>query len=79
MLWSDAVSKDDAFSAHGSEAPSVYTLSDRQLAEEYARLTGAMVQVPSPRNAVAWWQWRKDLQEKLSKERASGRPWYLRR
>jgi hypothetical protein len=71
------VSKNDNPSIQGSESPSVYTLSDRQLADEYARLTGALVQVPSPRNAVAWWRWRKDLQEKLSKERSSGRPWYL--
>jgi hypothetical protein len=72
------VSKHDNFSIQGAQAPSVYTLSDRQLADEYARLTGALVQVPSQRNPAAWWQWRSDLQERLSKERSSGRPWYLR-
>jgi hypothetical protein len=79
LLWGDIVSNNNNFSMQQPEAPSVYTLSDRQLAAEYARLTGAMVQVPSPRNAAAWWQWRKDLQEKLSKERSSRRPWYSRR
>jgi hypothetical protein len=66
-------------SIQGSGRPSVYTLSDRQLADEYSRLTGALVQVPSPRNATAWWQWRHDLQEKLQKERTSARPWYFAR
>jgi len=73
------MSKYDRLSIQGSERVSVYTLSDRQLADEYSRLTGALVQVPSPRNATAWWQWRQDLQEKLKKERTSGRPWYLAR
>lgn len=73
------MSKRDEISIQGSERVSVYTLSDRQLADEYSRLTGALIQVPSQRNATAWWQWRHDLQEKLKKERTSGRPWYLAR
>jgi hypothetical protein len=67
----------DEISIQGSERVSVYTLSDRQLADEYSRLTGALVEVPSPRNAAIWWRWRSDLQEKLKKERTSARPWYL--
>jgi hypothetical protein len=59
------------------DRPSVYTLTDRQLANEYGRLTGASVQVPSSRNPASWWQWRSDLQERLKKERSSRRPWYL--
>jgi hypothetical protein len=57
--------------------PSVYTLTDRQLADEYSRLTGALVQVPSSRNRASWWQWRSDLQEKVRNERSSRRTWYF--
>lgn len=59
------------------DCPSVYTLTDRQLADEYSRLTGAWVQVPSSRNRSSWWQWRSDLQEKVRKERSSRRTWYF--
>jgi hypothetical protein len=54
---------------------SVYTLTDRQLADEYRRLTGSLVQVPSSRNRVVWWQWRNDLQKKVRKARSSRRAW----
>ena len=60
-----------------TDRPSVYTLTDRQLADEYRRLTGALVQVPSSRNRASWWQWRNELQEKVQKERSSGRAWYF--
>lgn len=60
-----------------ADRPSVYALTDRQLAEEYRRLTGALVQVPSSRNRVFWWQWRSELQEKVQKERSSRRAWYF--
>ncbi len=59
------------------DRPSVYTLTDRQLADEYRRLTGALVQVPSSRNRVSWWQWRSELQDKVRKERTSRRAWYF--
>jgi hypothetical protein len=55
----------------------VYTLTDRQLADEYRRLTGSLVQVPSSRNRISWWQWRSDLQEKVEKERSSRRAWHF--
>jgi hypothetical protein len=55
------------------DCPSVYCMTDRELAEEYSRLTGALVQVPSSRNPAAWWQWRSNLQERLKKERSSWR------
>jgi hypothetical protein len=55
----------------------VYTLTDRQLADEYRRLTGLLVQVPSSRNRISWWQWRSDLQEKVQKERSSRRAWHF--
>ena len=59
------------------DSPSVYTLTDRQLADEYSKLTGAWVEVPSSRNRESWWQWRSDLQEKVRKERQSRRTWYF--
>jgi hypothetical protein len=57
--------------------PSVYCMTDRELADEYSRLTGALVQVPTDRNPAAWWQWRSDLQERLKKERSSPRYRYV--
>jgi hypothetical protein len=57
--------------------PSVYCMSDRELAEEYGRLTCALVQVPSRHNPTAWWQWRSDLQERLKRERSSWRRRYV--
>ena len=60
-----------------ADRPSVYTLTDRQLADEYRRLTGSLVQVPSSRNQASWWQWRSDLQEKVRKERSSRRTWHF--
>lgn len=62
---------------HELDCASVYTLTDRQLADEYSRLTGAWIQVPSSRNCASWWQWRNDLQEKVRKERLSQRTWYF--
>jgi len=61
----------DPFSVRKSARPSVYTLTDRQLADEYKRLTGASVQVPSNRNPVHWRKWRSDLQLRVLEERVT--------
>ena len=50
------------FSMRKSVRPSVYTLTDRQLADEYRSLTGASVDVPSSRDPLTWRRWRSDLQ-----------------
>jgi hypothetical protein len=63
------MTRQDELSMRKAYRPSVYTLTDRQLADEYRRLTGALVEVPSSRNPAAWWQWRSDLQEKVERER----------
>lgn len=55
--------------------PSVYALTDCQLAEEYRRLTGRSVQVPSRRSPGSWWKWRCDLQVKVMQERLQPRSW----
>ena len=55
--------------------PSVYALTDRQLADEYRRLTGSSVQVPSRRSPGSWWEWRCDLQVKVMQERLQPRSW----
>jgi hypothetical protein len=58
-----------------SVRPSVYTLSDRQLADEYRRLTGASVDVPSSRDPLAWRRWRSDLQLRVLEERVARPAW----
>jgi hypothetical protein len=55
--------------------PSVYTLTDRQLAEEYATLTGAYVEVPSSRDPVSWRRWRNELQLRVLEERVARPAW----
>lgn len=63
------------FSMRMSVRPSVYTLTDRQLAEEYKRLTGASVDVPSSRDPLTWRQWRSDLQLRVLEERVARPAW----
>ncbi|HSR33694.1 MAG TPA: hypothetical protein VLY63_24270 [Anaerolineae bacterium] len=63
------MSRQEELSMRTPGRPSVYTLTDRQLADEYRKLTGAFVEVPSSRNPVAWWQWRCDLQDRVKWER----------
>lgn len=63
------------FSMRKSVRPSVYTLTDRQLAEEYKRLTGASVDVPSSRDPLTWRQWRSDLQLRVLEERVARPAW----
>jgi hypothetical protein len=63
------MSRQDERSMRKACRPSVYTLTDRQLADEYRRLTGTFIHVPSSRNPAAWWQWRSDLQKKVERER----------
>ncbi len=55
--------------------PSIYTLTDRQLADEYARLTGANVEVPSSREPVHWRRWRNELQLRVLEERVARPAW----
>lgn len=52
-----------------SMRPSVYTLTDRQLADEYRKLTGVSVKVPSSQSLVHWRRWRCDLQLRVLEER----------
>jgi hypothetical protein len=61
----------DEFSMRKSVRPSVYTLTDRQLAEEYRNLTGASVEVPSSREVLTWRRWRNDLQLRVLEERVA--------
>jgi hypothetical protein len=65
----------DQFSRRESALPSVYTLSDRQLAAEYRRLTGASVEVPSSRDPVYWRRWRNELQLRVLEERVARPAW----
>jgi hypothetical protein len=67
----------DRLSGWEADHPSVYCMTDRELADEYSRLTGALVEVPSGRNPAVWWRWRSDLQERLRKERSSPRYRYF--
>ncbi len=55
--------------------PSVYTLTDRELANEYRELTGAPVEVPSRTDAVHWRRWRSDLQLRVLEERVAQCTW----
>jgi hypothetical protein len=55
--------------------PSVYTLTDRQLADEYKKLTGARVEVPSSRDPVHWRRWRNALQLRVLEERVAHPTW----
>ena len=61
----------DLFSVSKPARPSVYTLTDRQLAKEYEKLTGATVEVPSSRNHATWSRWRSDLQLRVLEERVT--------
>jgi hypothetical protein len=54
-----------------SMRPSVYTLTDRQLADEYRKLTGISVKVPSSQNPTYWRRWRCDLQLRVLEERVA--------
>jgi hypothetical protein len=63
------------FSMRKSVRPSVYTLTDRQLADEYERLTGASVDVPSSRDPLTWRRWRSDLQLRVLEERVARPVW----
>jgi len=61
----------DEFSMRKAVRPSVYTLTDRQLADEYKKLTGARVEVPSSHNPAYWRRWRDDLQLRVLEERVA--------
>jgi hypothetical protein len=63
------------FSMRKSVRPSVYTLTDRQLADEYRRLTGASVDVPSSRDPLTCRRWRSDLQLRVLEERVARPAW----
>lgn len=63
------MSEREKFSMRTADRPSVYALTDHQLAEEYNRLTGSSVQVPSRHSPGSWWEWRCDLQVKVMQER----------
>ena len=58
-----------------SMRPSVYTQTQRQLADEYKKLTGTCVEVPSSRDPVHWRRWRNDLQLKVLEERVARPTW----
>jgi hypothetical protein len=64
-----------AVSIWTSVRPSVYTLTDRQLADEYRKLTGIPVEVPSSRNPAYWRRWRSDLQLRVLEERVARPAW----
>ena len=67
------MSEREGFSMRTADHTSVYALTDEQLAEEYRRLTGCAVQVPSRRRPGSWWEWRCDLQVKVMQERIQPR------
>jgi hypothetical protein len=67
------VGRCDEFSK--STRPSVYTLTDRQLADEYGKLTGAPVEVPCSGDPVYWRRWRSDLQLRVLEERVARPAW----
>jgi len=69
------MSERERLSMRTVDHPSVYALTDRQLAEEYRRLTGSSVQVPSRRSPGSWWEWRCDLQVRVMQERLHPRRW----
>jgi hypothetical protein len=75
LVWRCAMSEREKFSMRTVDNPSVYALTDRQLAEEYRRLTGSTVEVPSRRSPGSWWEWRCDLQTKVMQERLQPRSW----
>ena len=67
----------DEFSTWTPDRPAVYALTDRQLADEYSGLTGALVRVPSRRSMAAWWVWRINMEEEVRNKRASLHTWLL--
>jgi hypothetical protein len=69
------VGRCEGLSMRTSMRPSVYTLTDRQLADEYKKLTGACLEVPSRRDRVHWRRWRDTLQLRLLEERVAHHTW----
>jgi hypothetical protein len=65
----------DGLSMGRSLRPSVYTLSDGQLADEYRKLTGATIEVPNSHDPVYWRRWRNDLQLRVLEERVARPRW----
>jgi len=65
----------DEFSIRESVSPSVYTLTDHQLADEYRRLTGTPVEVPSSCDPLYCRRWRSDLQLRVLEERVARLAW----
>jgi hypothetical protein len=65
----------DELSMRKSMRPSVYALTDRQLADEYQKLTGASVEVPSSRDPVYWRRWRNELHLRVLEERVARPTW----
>jgi len=65
------MSRHEQFPPRSSVRPSVYTLTDSQLADEYRTLTGAAVVVPSSANAAHWRRWRSELQLRVLEERVT--------
>lgn len=63
------MSEREELSTKTADRPSVYALTDSQLAEEYRRLTGRSVQVPSRGSPGSWWSWRRELQLRVMQER----------
>ncbi len=59
----------EGLSMRTSMRPSVYTPTHRQLADEYKKLTGTCVEVPSSRDRVHWRRWRNTLQLRILEER----------
>jgi hypothetical protein len=54
--------------------PSLYTPADRQLADEYKKLTGACVEVPSRLDRVHWRRWHATLPLRVLEERVAHPP-----
>jgi len=73
-VWRFVMGSSDEFSTE-SVRPSVYTLTDRQLADEYRRLTGAPVQVPGGCDPSYWRRWRNDLELRVLEERVARPAW----
>ncbi len=63
------MSECERFSMQAADRQSVYALTDSQLAEEYRRLTGHAVQVPSRGSPSTWWSWRRELQLRVMQKR----------
>lgn len=69
------MSLNDLFSMSKDYRPSADKMTNQELAEEYYKLTGSLVEMPTNPDLATWWRFRTELMGKIRKERLKQRDW----